>query len=316
VTAPDYSVRAFELSRRFGDFVAVDRVSFDIRPGEIWGFLGPNGAGKSTTIRMLCGILDPTSGRAEVLGYDVARDPEAVKERIGYMSQRFSLWSDLTIDEHLTFYADIYALSPTEGRARIDQWLATVDLTDQRGDLAGALSGGARQRLALACAALHDPQVLFLDEPTAGVDPVARRHLWDVIALLAERGTTVMVTTHYLDEAEHCDRLAFIMGGRVVARGTPNELKHRAMSGQVLEVESDRVIACLGAVEALPYVRGAELSGAMIHATVGSAEVASRLAYDLGAQGFRVAGVRPILPSLEDVFAALVEATDHSGATP
>lgn len=223
------TVCAEALTRKFGDFVAVDAVSFEIHSGEIWGFLGPNGSGKSTTMRMLCGVLEPTSGRAQVLGYDVARDPEAVKLRIGYMSQGSSLWNDLTVEEHLNFYAGLFGLYGAPARAAVEEWIARIGLGERRTQVAGSLPGGFRKRLALACALLHRPQMLFLDEPTAGVDPVSRREFWDLIVSLADEGVTVMVTTHYLDEAEHCHQLAFIYGGRIIARGTPEALDRKSV---------------------------------------------------------------------------------------
>ena len=223
------SVRAESLTRRFGNFVAVDNVSFEIHSGEIWGFLGPNGAGKSTTIRMLCGVLEPSSGHAEVLGYDVVRDSEAIKLRIGYMSQGSSLWNDMTVDEHMRFYAGLFGFYGGNQRAVVAEWTERVGLKQWHTTLVGALPGGIRKRLALACTLLHRPQMLFLDEPTSGVDPVSRREFWDLIVGFADEGTTVMVTTHYLDEAEHCDRLALIYGAKIIARGAPEELKQTFM---------------------------------------------------------------------------------------
>ena len=238
----DASVIASNLTRRFGSFLAVDAVSFRIRPGEIWGFLGPNGSGKSTTIRMLCGVLEPTGGSASVLGYDVARDPEAVKLRIGYMSQGSSLWNDLTVDEHLRFYAGMFAMYGRRAEQAAEQWTQRIGLAPWRTSLAAALPGGIRKRLALACTLLHEPRMLFLDEPTSGVDPVSRREFWEIIAGLADAGTTVMVTTHYLDEAEHCNRLALIYGGKIVARGTPEELR-RTAGAATLEDAFARLVA-------------------------------------------------------------------------
>lgn len=228
------TVAAKNLTRRFGGFVAVDAISFDIHAGEIWGFLGPNGSGKSTTIRMLCGVLAPSSGSVHVLGYDVARDPEAVKLRIGYMSQGSNLWGDLTVEEHLRFYAGLFGMRGARQRDSVETWMRRTALTQRRRQLAGSLPGGFRKRLALACTLLHDPRMLFLDEPTSGVDPVSRREFWDIIAELADEGTTVMVTTHYLDEAEHCNRLALIYGGRIIASGAPAQLKRDAQT-QTLE---------------------------------------------------------------------------------
>jgi ABC-2 type transport system ATP-binding protein len=308
------AVRAEGLTRRFGAFVAVDHVSFEIAAGEVWGFLGPNGAGKSTTIRMLCGVLAPSAGRAEVLGYDVRRHPEAVKARIGYMSQRFALWSDLTVRENVEFYAGVYGLRGREARERIAAWLEQVGLLDRQHALTATLSGGYRQRLALAAAVLHRPPVVFLDEPTAGMDPLSRRQFWELIRGFAEDGTTVMVTTHYMDEAEHCDRLAFIDQGRIIAQGTPAEIKARQMVGHVVEVRVEPLIEALAVVEDHPAVREAALYGAAIHATVDQREAGPALAAALAARGFAVEGVEPILPSLEDVFVALVEAREREAA--
>jgi ABC-2 type transport system ATP-binding protein len=295
--------------------VAVNRVSFEIRAGEIWGFLGPNGAGKSTTIRMLTGILDPSEGAAQVLGYDVRRDPEEIKARIGYMSQRFSLYPDLTVRENLEFYAGIYGLAGAALAGQVDKWLGRSGLTDRQHDVTTTLSGGFRQRLALGCAVLHRPSMVFLDEPTAGVDPVSRRQFWDLIDRFAAEGTTIMVTTHYMDEAEHCDRLAFIYEGRIIAQGTPAEIKQR-LPGAVLEIRVDPVIPALAALEGLPEVQDAALYGAAIHAVVPTAAAAGPLEAHLRAQGFNVDSVAAILPSLEDVFVNLVEARERSQADP
>jgi ABC-2 type transport system ATP-binding protein len=235
------TVRAEKLTRRFGDFIAVNAISFEIAAGEIWGFLGPNGSGKSTAIRMLCGVLAPTSGRAEVLGYDVARDPEAVKLRIGYMSQGSSLWNDLTVEEHLRFYAGLFGLYGSAQRDAVEEWMGRVGLTGRRDELAGALPGGYRKRLALACTLLHRPKILFLDEPTAGVDPVSRREFWEIIAGFAEEGTTVLVSTHYMDEAEHCNELALMYGGRIVAKGAPRELKRSALERGIVQGSGEQL---------------------------------------------------------------------------
>jgi len=304
----EFSVRAEGLTRRFGDFVAVDHVSFDIRRGEVWGFLGPNGAGKSTTIRMLCGILDPTEGTAEVLGFNVRRQPEEIKTRIGYMSQRFSLYPDLTVRENLEFYAGVYGLSGPAFRTQVDKWLDRSGLSDRQRTPTRELSGGFRQRLAMGCAVLHRPQMVFLDEPTAGVDPVSRREFWDMIDRFSEEGTTIMVTTHYMDEAEHCNRLAFIYDGQIITRGTPEEIKHAQMPDQILEIRTGRFVEALAAIEGHPQVKEAALHGAAIHVTVErGADVTGQLADYLRQRGFTVDTVEPILPSLEDVFVALVE---------
>lgn len=311
------AVRARELTRVFGTFVAVDHLNFEIPPGAVWGFLGPNGAGKSTTIRMLCGILSPTSGQAEVLGYDVTRDPERIKARIGYMSQRFSLYNDLTAEENLTFYAGIYGLPRAEGRALAAQWIARAGLGGREHMLAGALSGGWKQRLALGCAVLHGPQMVFLDEPTSGVDPVSRREFWDLIGQFAESGVTVMVTTHYMDEAEHCDTLAFIFGGRIIAIGTPEEIKRQKMSGDLLEITTPQYAEALDVLAARPEVREAALFGRAIHVIVPDGRTALPLLREaLVNRGVAVDRIAPVSPSLEDVFVTLVEHAGGSAGSP
>jgi ABC-2 type transport system ATP-binding protein len=305
------AVRAEGLTRRFGSFVAVDAVSFEIPRGAIWGFLGPNGAGKSTTIRMLCGILEPSEGRAEVLGYDVVRDPERIKERIGYMSQRFSLYHDLTVAENLAFYAGVYGLPPAEARERADEWIARAGLRGREHELAGPLSGGWKQRLAFGCAVLHRPAMIFLDEPTSGVDPMSRRQFWNLIDQFAQRGTTVMVTTHYMDEAEHCDTLAFIYAGRIIALGTPEEIRTQRMSGEILEITTPQYAEALDILSVRPDVREAALFGRAIHVTVPHAAAAvSALREALERQGILVERIDPVPPSLEDAFVSLVE-RDH-----
>ncbi|MDR7439612.1 MAG: ABC transporter ATP-binding protein [Armatimonadota bacterium] len=306
----EVAVRAENLTRIFDGLVAVDHVSFEIPPGRKWGFLGPNGAGKSTTIRMLCGILSPTEGTAWVLGRDVRREAEAIRARIGYMTQRFSLWRDLTVRENLEFYGGVYGLWGAELRRRVEAWLEHAGLAARQHDLVANLPGGLRQRLALGCAVLHQPEVLFLDEPTAGVDPLSRRQFWELIDRFAEEGTTVIVTTHYMDEAEHCDELAFIYNGRLIARGAPEQIKRTRMPGVVLEVRTDRLMEALAACERHPLVQEAALYGAAVHAIVEDVAVAPRLLQDLRASGFAVESIEPVLPSLEDVFVALVEAEE------
>ena len=302
------AVRARDLTRTFGAFVAVDHLNFEIPSGAVWGFLGPNGAGKSTTIRMLCGILSPTAGGADVLGYDVARDPEAIKARIGYMSQRFSLYDDLTVDENLAFFAGVYGLSRPEARDRSAEWIARADLRGRERALAGTLSGGWKQRLALGCAVLHRPRMVFLDEPTSGVDPVSRREFWDLIGQFAEDGVTVMVTTHYMDEAEHCDTLAFIFGGRIIAMGTPDEIERREMSGALFEIMTAQYGMALDALSLVPEVHEAALFGRAIHVTVQDPDTAiPAIRKALADRGVLVDTVRPVAPSLEDAFVSLVE---------
>lgn len=224
----EYAVRAERLTKQFGDFLAVDHIDLAIAEGDIFGFLGPNGAGKSTTIRMLCGLVPPTSGRAEVLGFDVAGDPEAIRSRIGYLSQRSTLYNDLTVAELLHFYGRIYGVGDAERHRKVAGWIKEAGLVGRERQLVGTLSGAWRQRLALGCAILHRPELLLLDEPTSGTDPVQRREFWEMIYRFADEGTTVLVTTHYMDEAEHCSTLAFIYDGRIIAHGTPAQIKARS----------------------------------------------------------------------------------------
>ncbi len=297
------AVEANGLTKRFGGFTAVDRISFAIEAGTIWGFLGPNGAGKSTTIRMLCGILDPSAGNARILGTDVARYPERVRERIGYVSQKSSVWPDLTVAEHLRFYADMYG-DATAHDSGFRDWLEMFDLVAYRDVLGAALPQGFRQRLAFACAAVHHPEVLFLDEPTAGVDPVSRRRFWDRIGAMSAAGSTIVVTTHYLDEAEHCHRIAFIAGGRIIAEGTPAQLRSDNSYGQAVEVTTKSPIGALEAVELLPYVRAATLSEAALHVMLPSTAFIPRLTTALVDAQVDVIDVRPTNASLEDVFAS------------
>jgi len=296
------------LTKRFGDLVAVNNVDLEIRRGEVFGFLGPNGAGKSTTIRMLCGILDPTAGDATVLGYDVRREPELLKARLGYMSQRSSLFTDMTVTEQLDFYARIYGLDSATRRAKVRGWIQTAGLAGRERDLVSTLSGGWRQRLALGAAVMHHPDLLLLDEPTSGVDPLSRREFWDLIYRFADDGTTIMVTTHYMDEAEHCDRLAFIHGGKIVAEGAPADIKRTHLQGELLQVRSDEWMRALDVVRASPLVREAALYGTAIHALVANAEQARpTLLAALEAAGVGVSELAPIAPTLEDIFVALVE---------
>jgi ABC-2 type transport system ATP-binding protein len=304
---PDSAIQVVDLSKHFGKFVAVDRVSFDVRRGEVFGFLGPNGSGKSTTIRILCGILSPTSGTGRVAGFDVARDPERVRQHIGYMSQKFSLYEELTARENLDFYAGIYGLPPTAAAARCDEVLSLVGLTDGRDALAHDLPGGLRQRLALACAIIHDPPVLFLDEPTAGVDPISRREFWGLIRTMAAAGTAILVTTHYMDEAEHCGSLAFIYRGRLVATGAPSALK-ASLHGSLLEVRvaPDALISTLTILQDCPVARDVALFGTALHVTLTSPTAMPALRAHLDAARRADAQVEAITPSLEDVFVSLV----------
>jgi len=299
-----------KLTRRFGDFVAVDSVSFDVRQGEIFGFLGANGAGKSTAIRMLCGLLRPTSGTAIVGGVDVARDPEAVKLRIGYMSQKFSLYEALTVDQNIRFFGGVYGLEGERFARRRAFALEMAGLVGREKTLTRELAGGWRQRLALGCAILHEPPIVFLDEPTGGVDPVSRRQFWRLIDHLSQQGTTVLVTTHYLDEAEHCHRIGVMNVGRLAALGTTRELKQVFAGRPIMEIQTPAAVAAMRALESVPDVEKTSLFGTAVHAVVRSRDTtADWLASHLRTSGVTVTSVVPVEPSLEDVFLDLVERT-------
>ena len=300
------------LEKRFGDFVAVDRISLDVARGEIFGFLGPNGAGKSTTIRMLTGLLAPSAGSGTVAGFDVVTQAEQIKTRIGYMSQRFSLYEDLTVEENINFYSGIYRLSADKKRERKEWVLRMAGLEQHRKTRTAHLSGGWKQRLALGCAILHEPPVVFLDEPTSGVDPLSRRAFWDLIYSLSEQGVTIFVTTHYMEEAEYCDRLGLIYRGELVALGTPSELKATSVQGTVLEVVCDRPQDALATLESIPGVREAAMFGTTLHVVTDEhVDLAERVTEALSGAGFAVERVERITPSLEDVFVALIEASDR-----
>jgi ABC-2 type transport system ATP-binding protein len=302
------------LIKRFGDFVAVDGISLEARKGEIVGFLGPNGAGKSTTIRMLCGLLRPSGGQALVAGYDVAKDPERVRQRIGYMSQKFSLYNDLQVIENIRFFASLYAVSSSQLRERESWVLAMAGLRGRESALTGTLPTGWKQRLALGCAVLHRPPILFLDEPTSGVDPISRRQFWELIHSMAAEGVTVLVTTHYMDEAEYCNRLVLIFQGRVVASGSPSELKQHAMSGDLLLVESEPLASALELLQQRPEVKDAAVFGNTLHVVVQDARTAMpRLRAYLSQHGVTVTKTESIRPTLEDVFVWLTAAQSAKG---
>jgi ABC-2 type transport system ATP-binding protein len=300
------SVVVDNLVKKFGDFVAVDHVSLETRRGEIFGFLGPNGAGKSTTIRMLCGLLRPTAGRATVAGFDVARDPESVRQNIGYMSQKFSLYNDLTVAENLRLFAGMYSVPRKLVDERIAWAINMAALQGHENKITGSLPGGWKQKLALGCAVLHRPPILFLDEPTSGVDPISRRTFWDLIHQMASEGVTIFVTTHYMDEAEYCNRLALIDRGRLVALGSPTELKRSSMKGDLLLLECDRVGEAVQSLEHAPGVLDAAVFGNALHLVVAQAASAiPQLKQFLGERNIQVERIEPIHASLEDVFVAL-----------
>jgi ABC-2 type transport system ATP-binding protein len=301
------AIEVRQLTRRFGAFVAVNDLSFDVRQGEIFGFLGSNGAGKSTTIRMLCGLLRPSSGSARVGGIDVGSQPEAVKQRIGYMSQRFSLYEKLTVDQNITFFGGIYGLDRQRLAARRAAVLEMAGLRGRESMLTGALSGGWRQRLGLGCAILHQPPIVFLDEPTGGVDPLSRRRFWRLIKDLASSGTTVLVTTHYLDEAENCHRVAIIHAGRLAALGTVPELKHAFAQRPILEVRASKPVDAMRTLEAMPEVEKTSIFGTSVHAVMRSLDARpDAVAATLAAAGIS-ATCRVVDPSLEDVFLDVAE---------
>ncbi|MCH6552981.1 MAG: ABC transporter ATP-binding protein [Acidobacteria bacterium] len=308
------SVVVESLVKRFGDFTAVDHVSFETRRGEIFGFLGPNGAGKSTTIRMLCGLLQPTSGRARVAGFDVARQPDAVRQRIGYMSQKFSLYNDLRVGENLRFFAGLYNVDSEVLSERIHWALEMAGLAGREAALTGTLASGWKQRLALGCAVLHRPPILFLDEPTSGVDPISRRQFWDLIHRMAAEGVTVFVTTHYMDEAEYCNRLALIHRGQLVALGTPTELKQRQMKGELLLVEAEPLARASEVLASAPGVLDAAVFGNALHLVVPQAAPAiPALRRYLEERGLRVGRLEAIEPTLEDVFVSLTSGRAEPG---
>jgi ABC-2 type transport system ATP-binding protein len=310
-------VVADNLVKQFGPFVAVDHVSFRIRKGEIMGFLGPNGAGKSTIIRVLCGLLRPSGGRASIAGIDVSSDPEGVRQHIGYMSQKFSLYRDLTVEENLRFFGGIYSVPRAELGERIRFAVNMAALAGRENALVATLAGGWQQRLALGCAVLHRPPILFLDEPTSGVEPASRRRFWDLIHSLASDGVTVLVSTHYMDEAEYCHRIALINHGRLIATGSPAQLRETALGGDLLLVECDALGATLEALQDAPDVLDCSVFGDALHILVRNAGAGLRdLPAFLAAKGLQPRRVARIAPSLEDVFVQLIASdTKERGAT-
>lgn len=297
----EYIVETRDLTRVFGNFTAVDKLNIKIRPGEIYGFLGPNGAGKSTAIRMLCGILEPSAGSATILGHDLLRETDKIKSNIGYMSQKFSLYDDLTVLENLNFYAGIYSIPRHERQERIQEMVAMAGLRGREGELVANLSGGWKQRLALGCAIIARPAIVFLDEPTSGVSPTSRRMFFNIIQGLADQGTTIMVTTHFMDEAERCHKIAFISAGKLMAIDTPDYLKRNTLQGFLVELAIPQAMERISALENLPYVQDCTIHGPLLHVLLADEKHVGDL------RDFSGAEPRPIVPSLDDVFMALAK---------
>jgi ABC-2 type transport system ATP-binding protein len=300
-----------DLVKTFGDFVAVDHVSFQVQKGEIFGFLGPNGAGKSTVIRMLCGLLTPTSGWGAVAGFDVAKNQEEIRRNIGYMSQKFSLYDDLAVEENIDFFSRIYNIPKHLRAERKEYVLRMAGLIDRRTTITRLLAGGLKQRLALGCAIVHSPRILFLDEPTSGVDPIARRGFWDLIYQLAEGGQTILVTTHYMDEAEYCHRLALIYRGKLIALGVPAALKRDLHSHNLLQLETSDLLGTMRALEGQPGVLDVAVFGAGLHVNVSDlAAGTEQIRRLLETQHIQIKRLAPIDPTMEDVFVGLIEAEE------
>ena len=307
------AVSVQNLEKKFGDFTAVNKINFEVQPGEIFGFLGPNGAGKSTTIRMLCGIISPTSGSGQVGGYDIIKEQRKIKEHIGYMSQKFSLYNDLTVEENINFYSGIYKIPKQEKKERFEAVIRTAGLEGMESNLTSTLAGGWKQRLALGCALLHKPRIIFLDEPTSGVDPLTRANFWATIKSLADNGVTVFVTTHYMDEAENCNRMVLIYHGTIIAQGTPQEMKTKCMKNEVLEIILPNSQNWLEKISKIEGVKEAALFGANIHTVVyDSAKAIPAIKQFLEKEKVEEFSVNKILPSLEDVFVSSIEEYDRT----
>jgi ABC-2 type transport system ATP-binding protein len=305
------AVKVENLEKKFGSFTAVNRINFEVKQGEIFGFLGPNGAGKSTTIRMLCGIYSPTSGSGTVGGFDIIKEQYKIKQHIGYMSQKFSLYDDLTVEENVDFYASIYNVPKAEREKRKDETIRVAGIEDFRKSLTSTLSGGWKQRLALGCAIIHQPGIIFLDEPTSGVDPITRANFWSIIKDMASKGRTVFVTTHYMDEAENCNRLVMIYRGTMIAMGSPEEMKTKTMKNEILEIIVPKAETFMEKISKLESVRESALFGVNLHVVTHDAEKASKQIKDLFAkENIRDYSIKKIKASLEDVFVSLIENYD------
>jgi len=307
------SIEVKNLTKKYGKFTSVDSISFEVEQGEVFGFLGANGAGKSTTIKMLCAILEPTSGDAMVAGYSIEKEPDMVKRNIGYMSQKFSLYTDLTVEENINFFASVYGLKGNALDERKKWVLNTAGLTDRKDSLTGTLSTGFKQRLALGCAVIHEPKIVFLDEPTGGVDPISRKNFWDLINDLSTNGTTVFVTTHYLDEAEFCNRIMMIDAGKIIAGGSPGELKTKYLSNPIFEAETGNADAAIKILDKITWIKSSAYFGEYIHITLNKDELnnadmrKNEIMDILVKDNISVKRIERIAPSLEDVFVNLLE---------
>ncbi len=305
------TIEVENLTKRFGSFTAVDNINFAVNKGEIFGFLGANGAGKSTTIRMLCGILEPTSGIAKVGGYDIKKQSDSVKQNIGYMSQRFSLYEDLTVEENIRFYGGVYGLSNDKIKERGDWVIEMAGLKGREKSLTKTLSGGWKQRLALGCSILHEPPIVFLDEPTSGVDPISRRNFWELIRQLSEQGVTVLVTTHYLDEAEYCNDIILINAGKLIAQGSPKELKTSHITYPMYEVHTSDVVRAMELLQQESWVLKTSLFGTYLHVGISNASDTERIQTTLNVNQIELKRIQKITPSLEDVFLHLIEESNR-----
>jgi ABC-2 type transport system ATP-binding protein len=307
------AVSVQSLEKKFGDFTAVNKINFAVKQGEIFGFLGPNGAGKSTTIRMLCGIIPPTSGSGTVGGFDIIKEQSKIKEHIGYMSQKFSLYNDLTVEENINFYSGIYRIPKSEKKERLQATLVAAGLEGMESRLTATLAGGWKQRLALGCALIHKPKILFLDEPTSGVDPITRANFWGIIKQLASQGVTIFITTHYMDEAENCNRMVLIYHGTIIAQGTPQEMKTNCIDNDVLEILLPNAQNWLEQITKIEGVKEAALFGSNIHALVyDSSKAIPAIRQSLQKMNVGEFSINKILPSLEDVFVCSIENYDRA----
>src|SRR3989339_660924 len=302
-----YAIEVANMTKKFGSFTAVDNISFTVDKGEIFGFLGPNGAGKTTTIRMLCGLLAPNSGKGIVGGFDISKEEEKIKENIGYMSQKFSLYDDLTVSENIDFYSGIYQTKKETRQEKKEAIIKNAGLLGREKEITAHLSTSIKQHLALGCALIHDPKIVFLDEPTAGVDPISRKKFWKIIKDISDKGVTTLVSTHYMDEAEQCDRIALISGGRIIACDTPYNLKTTTMTNLLLEIECDNVMAGLEELRREQKVLDITLYGLFLHVVVEKEKDIDEIRYFLENKNIKIKRIEKIIPSLEDVFVFLVE---------